>query len=599
MTIINELPPKWEKESVLNLVDLINGYAFKPSDWSKEGLPIIRIQNLNDANASFNFFSGTLPEKFLVKPGELLFAWSGTPGTSFGAHIWRGGEAWLNQHIFKVRFDEQDLDKQFLCFAINRNLDRYITAAHGGAGLAHITKGKFESSEVLIPPLAEQRRIVAEIEKQFARLEECTAALRRVAEDLKQYRASVLKAACEGRLVPTEAELARAESRDYEPASALLERILAERRTRWEADQLARMKAQGKAPKDDKWKERYEESEEPATGHLPELPKGWIWVTPGQLGDVQLGRQRSPKNRSKDYPTKYIRAANITERGFDLSDILEMEFEPEERDRYRLRYGDIVLSEASGSPKQVGKPAVWQDELQDCCFQNTVIRLRPVGIGYEFLLQVFRHYYFNNVFARIAGGVGINHLGADKFSSIEIALPPLPEQHRIVAEVERRLHIVGELEELVRVNLERADELRRSILKRAFEGRLVRQDPSDEPAAELLERIAAERQRHTEEAMTQKKMPSDKRRKKSPETEPVMPLFAKAQGAAQPRELLTAFTTKEELTVEDLFRHVGYSFDSERDIDLFFGKLSEELESARLMLERTGNDDVVIKKGAA
>jgi len=93
------------------------------------------------------------------------------------------------------------------------------------------------------------------------------------------------------------------------------------------------------------------------------------------VGNVQLGRQRSPKNRSKDYPTRYIRAANITDFGFDLSDLLDMEFTPKERERYRLRKGDIVLSEASGSPDQVGKPACWNDELPLCCFQNTVIRL--------------------------------------------------------------------------------------------------------------------------------------------------------------------------------------------------------------------------------
>lgn len=116
-----------------------------------------------------------------------------------------------------------------------------------------------------VPPQQEQRRIVAEIEKQFTRLDAAVVALKRVRANLKRYRASVLKVACEGRLVPTEAELARAEGRDYEPADRLLARILEERRATWEADQLARMQAAGKAPEDDRWKAGYEEPATPNT----------------------------------------------------------------------------------------------------------------------------------------------------------------------------------------------------------------------------------------------------------------------------------------------------------------------------------------------
>jgi Type I restriction modification DNA specificity domain len=190
---------------------------------------------------------------------------------------------------------------------------------------------------------------------------------------------------------------------------------------------------------------------------------GWTWASVGQLGDVQLGRQRSPRNVSKNNPTKYIRAANITERGIDVTDVLEMEFSPEERERFVLRNGDIVLSEASGSPSQVGKPAVWREELPLCCFQNTVLRLRPAVLGPKYVVVAFQHLYANSVFAKVASGVGINHLGAQKFSAIPFPLPPLPEQTRIVAEVERRLSVVAELEPVVSVNLQRATRLRQSI----------------------------------------------------------------------------------------------------------------------------------------
>ncbi len=298
---------------------------------------------------------------------------------------------------------------------------------------------------------------MASIVTQFTRLEAGVAALRRVQANLKRYRAAVLKAACEGKLVPTEAELQKSEGRGqkgFESGAELLTRILAERRKNWTG------------------RGKYKEPAAPDTPNLPPLPEGWTWATVEQLGDVQLGRQRSPKNISKNYPTKYIRAANITERGIDVSDVLEMEFSPAERERFALRDGDIVLSEASGSPSQVGKPAVWRNELPICCFQNTVLRLRPAVVGSKFVLTVFQQCYVNGVFAKVAGGVGINHLGAEKSSAISFPLPPLAEQTRIVAEVERRLSVVEELESVVSANLQRAVRLRQSILQKAFTGEL-------------------------------------------------------------------------------------------------------------------------------
>ncbi len=119
--------------------------------------------------------------------------------------------------------------------------------------------------------------------------------------------------------------------------------------------------------------------------HLESLPSGWLWLTAESVGIVQLGRQRSPKNRSKDYPTKYIRAANITEQGLDLDDILDMDFLPHELSAYRLRKGDLVLSEASGSAAQVGKPAIWNDQIQNCCFQNTVIGINHIVVPMRFI----------------------------------------------------------------------------------------------------------------------------------------------------------------------------------------------------------------------
>ena len=148
-----------------HICNLQNGRAFKPNEWSEDGLPIIRIQNLNDETKPFNYCNFDVDEKFYVESGDLLFSWSGTPGTSFGAFFWKGKRGVLNQHIFKVSIDEKLVSKNYLRYAINSKLNEIINQAHGGVGLKHITKGKLEAIQIPLPPLAEQKRIAAILDK--------------------------------------------------------------------------------------------------------------------------------------------------------------------------------------------------------------------------------------------------------------------------------------------------------------------------------------------------------------------------------------------------------------------------------------------------
>jgi len=150
-----------------DICDLINGRAFKPEDWQRRdsgGLPIVRIQNLNTPDSEFNYYNGEVSNRHIVNEGELLFSWSGSRGTSFGAHIWNGGKAVLNQHIFKVGFDESRAAKMYLLQALNKAVTEVEENLHGGVGLVHITKGNLEKIEIPLPPLDVQKEIVAEIE---------------------------------------------------------------------------------------------------------------------------------------------------------------------------------------------------------------------------------------------------------------------------------------------------------------------------------------------------------------------------------------------------------------------------------------------------
>lgn len=190
------------------------------------------------------------------------------------------------------------------------------------------------------------------------------------------------------------------------------------------------------------------------------------------IGEICLGRQRSPKNISNEYPTKYIRAANITENGLKLDDILEMEFTPSERKKYYLKSGDIVVSEASGSAKQVGKPAIWKNEISKCCFQNTVIRLRLTADYSDYVFWYLKYLYLSGKIAKLVGGVGINHLGAKKFSDIEIPIIDLTAQLNVVQTIEKKMSQYDSVCETIDTALAQADAMRQSILKQAFEGKI-------------------------------------------------------------------------------------------------------------------------------
>ncbi|MET7908791.1 restriction endonuclease subunit S [Streptomyces avermitilis] len=170
-----------------------------------------------------------------------------------------------------------------------------------------------------------------------------------------------------------------------------------------------------------------------------ELPAGWAPARLDEIAEVRLGRQRSPKNHAGDQMRPYIRAANVGWEGLKLHDVKEMNFTEGELETYRLQSGDIVLSEASGSPGEVGKPALWNGEIEDCCFQNTLIRVRAPRINSKFLLHFLRYEALRGGFAEGSRGVGIRHLGAAKLSAWSVALPPVAEQQRIVEVLEAHL----------------------------------------------------------------------------------------------------------------------------------------------------------------
>jgi type I restriction enzyme S subunit len=394
-----------------------------------------------------------------------------------------------NTHI--VWPDQGTLLNSFLWYLIN-NEDFWIKS--GTAQPFVKVRHSFERT-IGLPPVPEQARIVQAIESYFTRLDDAVATLERVQRNLNRYRASVLKAAVEGRLVTTEAELARAEGRDYEPASVLLERILAERRRRWEEAELAKMKAKGKAPKNDKWKAKYTVPVAPDADDLPELPEGWCWARTEQCVYSQVGHAFKSGDFIED-GVRLLRGDNIghgelrwdrARRKCIHSDALSM------HPHLHLAADDIVLAMDRPLISTGLKIANVRSTDLPALLVQRVIRLRPAVHRDYFLLNLHSEPFMRHLSTEAKGG-GVPHVSEGQIKDYCFPLPPLAEQERISLEVERLVSNALDSIAVVDVSVRRCSRLRQSTLKWAFEGRLVDQDPSDEPAARLLERIQVERE---------------------------------------------------------------------------------------------------------
>jgi type I restriction enzyme, S subunit len=360
-----------------------------------------------------------------------------------------------------------------------------------GTTVASVNTEALHSFGFPLPPLNEQKRIVAKIDVLTEKSREARQALEEVPVLLDQLRQSILAAAFRGDLT----KKWREQNPNVEPASVLLERIRRERRRKWEEAELAKFKAKGKAPGDNKWKEKYVEPEPVDTEGLPELPEGWCWASVEEMGATDLGRMRSPAHHFGANERPYLRVKNVYEDRIDITDVMTMHFEVEEFEHYRLRSGDVLLNEGQ-SRELVGRPAIFRGEIADVGFTNSLIRFRPYAdCPAEYALGLFRHYLHCGRFQQIAQiTTNIAHLGANRLRTLEYPVPPLPEQEEIARlvrskmdEFRTRKSIVGDVER----DLAQLDA---SILAKAFRGELVPQDPSDEPASVLLERIREERE---------------------------------------------------------------------------------------------------------
>jgi len=310
----------------------------------------------------------------------------------------------------------------------------------------HLSSRSIEEIPLPLPPKEFQQRLVAEIEKQFSRLDEAVANLKRVKANLKRYKTAVLKAAVEGKLT----EDWRKQHLNIEPASKLLERILAERRKKWTG------------------RGEYKEPAAPEASNLT-LPKRWTWATVDQISVVVRGASPRPAGDPRYFggTIPWITVGPITaDQKPYLTSVPETVTE-EGRERSRYLEPHTLLLTNSGAT--LGVPKI---TLIGGCINDGVAALLDVVYPLKLYLLYFLHTQTTRL-RRVNQGAAQPNLNTSIIKAINVPLPPHDEQEQIVAEVERRLSVIEELEAAVQANLTRADRLRQSILGQAFSGKLL------------------------------------------------------------------------------------------------------------------------------
>ena len=362
-------------------------------------------------------------------------------------------------HVLRAR----DADPGFLFYSVQSSgfIDAMCLKVQGA--LYPAVRPRDISAFCIHPfSLPQQRRIVAEIEKQFTRLDAGVAALRRLQAKLKRYRAAVLKAACEGHLVPTEAERLKAKSKglkDFESGEQLLKRILAERRKKW----------QGRG--------KYKEPAAANASKLPQLPDGWTWATveqlaapePNSITDGPFGSNLKTEHYMANGP-RVIRLQNIGD-GIYVDEVAHISQTHFERlQKHRIFAGDVVIAGFGENPP---RSCIIPEALGPAIVKADCIRFKQHNsISPKYVNTALNSDPVRKRTKGMVHGVGRPRLNLGEIRSIVLPLPPLAEQTRIVAEVERRLSVVEELEAVVSANLQRATRLRQSILQKAFIGEL-------------------------------------------------------------------------------------------------------------------------------
>ena len=402
------------------------------------------------------------------------------------------GRFWVNNHAHVLAGAAGLVDNRFLCFQLNTvDYHPFVT----GSTRLKLTSSAMKLIPLTVAPAAEQTRIVGKLEELLSDLDAGVAELKAAQKKLAQYRQSLLKAAVEGALTAGW----RQQHPPAETGAQLLQRILQERRARWEAKQLARFKEQGKTPPKD-WQKKYPEPVQPDTTGLPELPQGWAWATVEQIASderysLSIGpfgsNLKVPDYRQSGVPLVFVRNIRSGNYGGEHTKFVTPA-KAVELSAHNVAAGDVLVTKMGEPP---GDADVYPDDQPPAIITADCIKIR---CWRELMAAHFLKFAINSHIGKrqiepMTQGVAQKKVSLGRFSSLAVPVPSAAEQTEIVRMVNEADHEAVEQMEAIELSLKQSTAQRQNILRAAFAGQLVPQDPADEPASVLLARIRAER----------------------------------------------------------------------------------------------------------
>lgn len=400
------LPGGWEESTMGEIGRYLNGFAFSSKTWSRVGRPIIRIQNLTGSGSEYNYFDGEIENRYVVREGDLLFSWAAT----LGVYIWRGPEAVLNQHIFKV---ESKIDKSFHRYLIEHKTAEMMQQTHG-TGMVHITKKKFDAIPILKPPIEEQEQIVLILEEQLSRLDAALASVRLVREKALRFRRSLLHAAFTGAL------------------------------TRHNL-------SSGK------------------------LPNDWRLLKIADFASVKGGKRLPKGTQWSEVETNhpYIRATDIKNGVINEENLV---YVPEKIwpaiSRYIVATNDVIITIAG----TIGSLAVVPETLNDANLTENAAKICHLqNVLARFLLLYLMSPETQTVISGLSTSTTQAKLALVRIESIEVPIPSLVEQRKIVEIVDAQISILDQSLSVVDAVERKVSALRRSLLHSAFTGELTKE----------------------------------------------------------------------------------------------------------------------------
>ncbi|MBN1482619.1 restriction endonuclease subunit S [candidate division KSB1 bacterium] len=441
-------------------------------------------------------------KKYILSDGDIVISRAGSIGIS---HLLKNPKRSVFAS-YLIRFRPL-IDKYFFYYFLKSPFYwKQISEKKLGIAVQNINASKLRQIELQLPPLPEQNRIVAKIEELFSELDFAMASLQTAQQQLKVYRQAVLKDAFEGKLTAAWREQQQqqqtsevSETSEVFDADALLKKIKEERERHYQ-EQLAEWeracqeaeKVGGKKPVKPKRNREIESLNEEEVSKLPISYSGQIYVKLSEFSEIIGGvtKGRKLENRKvKSFP--YLRVANVQDGYLDLKEIKYIDIPVEEFVKYKLEFGDVLYTEG-GDKDKLGRGTIWKDEIADCIHQNHIFRARPfeniissLYLAYYSQTRTAKNYFFE----KAKQTVNLASINLTILSNLPVPICSILEQNKIVQEIESRFSVTEKLEETIEQSLLHAEALRQSILKRAFAGKLVPQDPNDEPAEKLLEWI--------------------------------------------------------------------------------------------------------------